>query len=134
MREQSELSASTIAKDNMFSLSHAKKQIVIRWKLSIVYNLAVFDHVSRACIVVGITMDPAYFVDVDECASNPCQNGATCTDDVNGYTCWCKMGYAGTSCQTGGCGQFECIKGVCLPDSSKTNVDDHQFCFNNYTS
>ena len=85
----------------MFSLSHAKNQIVIRWKLSIVYILAVFFHVSRACIGVGITMDPSYFVDVDECASNPCQNGATCTDVVNGYTCLCKAGYTGTSCQTG---------------------------------
>ena len=28
-------------------------------------------------------------IDVDDCASGPCLNGGTCTDDVNGYTCKC---------------------------------------------
>ena len=27
------------------------------------------------------------FVDIDECASNPCVNGEECTDEVNQYTC-----------------------------------------------
>ena len=26
-------------------------------------------------------------VNVDECASQPCANGATCRDLINGYTC-----------------------------------------------
>ena len=26
-------------------------------------------------------------VNIDECASAPCQNGGTCNDGVNGYTC-----------------------------------------------
>ncbi|CAH1779950.1 unnamed protein product, partial [Owenia fusiformis] len=26
-------------------------------------------------------------VDIDECSSNPCLNGVTCTDGVNSYTC-----------------------------------------------
>ena len=34
--------------------------------------------------------------------SNPCQNGATCTDDnQGGYTCSCKPGYTGVNCQIG---------------------------------
>ena len=33
--------------------------------------------------------------DIDECESNPCQNGAACTDAVNGYTCQCRDGYEG---------------------------------------
>ena len=39
--------------------------------------------------------------DIDECLSSPCQNGGTCTDDVNGYTCVCDAGYTGTNCKTG---------------------------------
>ena len=39
--------------------------------------------------------------DVNECASNPCQNGGTCTDLVNSYTCACVSGYNGTSCEIG---------------------------------
>uniref|UniRef100_A0A3Q3WAJ4 Sushi, nidogen and EGF-like domain-containing protein 1 n=1 Tax=Mola mola TaxID=94237 RepID=A0A3Q3WAJ4_MOLML len=37
---------------------------------------------------------------VDECASDPCQNGGTCEDQVNGFLCHCPPGYAGTQCET----------------------------------
>ena len=39
--------------------------------------------------------------DVDECASRPCMNGATCLDGVNSYNCTCPVGYVGTRCGTG---------------------------------
>ena len=38
--------------------------------------------------------------EVDECASNPCLNGANCTNLVNGYICTCLPGYNGTNCET----------------------------------
>lgn len=31
-------------------------------------------------------------VDIPECASNPCQHGATCLEGVKGYTCLCWPG------------------------------------------
>jgi len=33
--------------------------------------------------------------DVNECASNPCQHGGTCEDQVNGFTCHCPPGFTG---------------------------------------
>ena len=39
--------------------------------------------------------------DINECASSPCQNGGTCTDLPNGYTCQCNIGWTGTNCETG---------------------------------
>ena len=39
--------------------------------------------------------------DIDECASDPCQNSGTCTDSANGYSCVCADGYEGTVCETG---------------------------------
>ena len=41
------------------------------------------------------------FPDIDECASDPCMNGATCVDRLNMYTCDCDAGYKGTHCETG---------------------------------
>ena len=40
-------------------------------------------------------------LDIDDCASAPCQNGGTCVDGINSYTCNCVYGYTGDHCQTG---------------------------------
>ena len=39
--------------------------------------------------------------DIEECASNPCSNGGSCTDGVNDYTCACVDGFEGKSCNIG---------------------------------
>ena len=40
-------------------------------------------------------------LDIEECASNPCQNGATCEEYLLGYECICPPGYNGTHCEQG---------------------------------
>jgi hypothetical protein len=35
----------------------------------------------------------------NDCASNPCQNGGSCSDTLNGYICSCKAGYHGANCE-----------------------------------
>eukprot|EP00794_Sanderia_malayensis_P013908 gene13908-15357_t len=54
--------------------------------------------------------------DVNECASSPCQNGGTCSDAVNSYTCQCMQGFAGTRCETdvNECLSSPCVHGVCI--------------------
>ena len=47
------------------------------------------------------------FVEILECASNPCLNGATCTDLINGYECTCPVGFGGENCETGKNSFFE---------------------------
>ena len=41
------------------------------------------------------------FIDKNECASNPCKNGGTCTDGVNKFSCQCAPGYKGYECEIG---------------------------------
>ena len=45
----------------------------------------------------------SFIADINECSSNPCLNGGTCVDQVNGYVCNCQPGYNGVRCQTGEC-------------------------------
>lgn len=43
----------------------------------------------------GTTCD----VNINECASNPCRNGGTCTDLVNGFNCTCVDPFMGAVCE-----------------------------------
>ena len=42
------------------------------------------------------------FADIDECGSMPCENGGTCIDGLNHFTCECEL-FTGCTCQTGKC-------------------------------
>ena len=59
------------------------------------------------------------FKDVNECASNPCQNGGQCKDGVNKFTCTCPAGYIGNTCA----GKLPC----CTPTYVK--VQNDWFCY-----
>ncbi|KNC80159.1 hypothetical protein SARC_07472 [Sphaeroforma arctica JP610] len=58
--------------------------------------------------------------DINECASEPCKNGAFCRDEVNGYACECSGEWTGTHCDvstvevnTDPCAGFDCYHGTC---------------------
>ncbi|XP_026862440.2 protein Z, vitamin K-dependent plasma glycoprotein a [Electrophorus electricus] len=57
------------------------------------------------------------YIDGDQCADQPCRNGAMCSDSVGGYDCICKSGFSGTHCETD--------QTVCVIDKNK---GCSQFC------
>ncbi|XP_023196029.1 sushi, nidogen and EGF-like domain-containing protein 1 isoform X3 [Xiphophorus maculatus] len=54
-------------------------------------------------------------INVNECVSNPCQNGGSCKDRINGFICECPPGYMGVHCQTD---IDECEDRPCLNNAS----------------
>ena len=39
--------------------------------------------------------------DIDDCIIVTCNNGGTCEDGINSFTCVCSYGYTGKFCDTG---------------------------------
>ena len=39
--------------------------------------------------------------EINECASNPCMNGGTCTDLINMFQCMCRDSIGGATCNEG---------------------------------
>ena len=65
-----------------------------------------FDNIYMRVLAFIVKLMPScvdfiIFLDINECASNPCQSGATCIDGVNEYTCNCAKGFIGSLCKTG---------------------------------
>ena len=61
--------------------------------------------VKRLHYLCGYNIIEYTFADIDECASTPCENDATCKDGVNSYTCECKDGFTGKNCEQSKCGK-----------------------------
>ena len=51
--------------------------------------------------IISIYLTNIFFVDINECASDPCQNDGFCQDGINQYTCLCLPGYSGLQCKMG---------------------------------
>ncbi|XP_030844399.1 uncharacterized protein LOC763130 isoform X3 [Strongylocentrotus purpuratus] len=65
--------------------------------------------------------------DINDCSPDPCENGGTCSDGVNTFTCACDPGYTGPTCETailnepGPLG----LESYVIPDSSMTASSEY---------
>ncbi|KAK1163092.1 coagulation factor IX [Acipenser oxyrinchus oxyrinchus] len=72
------------------------------------------DNLERECLEEKCTFEEARevfenkektmefwhpYVDGDQCAKQPCENGATCKDGIGTYVCWCLPGFDGRDCE-----------------------------------
>ena len=53
-----------------------------------------------------LNQTPPSGLDIDDCNPNPCENGGTCTEWVNDYTCDCIEGWQGENCEIPGNNEF----------------------------
>ncbi|XP_030851876.1 uncharacterized protein LOC590372 isoform X3 [Strongylocentrotus purpuratus] len=68
----------------------------------------------EACSLMGsgflVNLTAERTEDINECLSNPCENGGTCSDIDGGYQCFCPEGFKGDYCQTD---EYECQSNPC---------------------
>ncbi|KAK2181409.1 hypothetical protein NP493_400g02051 [Ridgeia piscesae] len=62
--------------------------------------------------------------DIDECASNPCLNGGTCLDRLDGFTCECTYGFTGPICSK----ETLCKMTPCQHGGTCLETDDTRTC------
>uniref|UniRef100_A0A0L8GAC7 EGF-like domain-containing protein n=2 Tax=Octopus bimaculoides TaxID=37653 RepID=A0A0L8GAC7_OCTBM len=64
-------------------------------------------------------------VNINECLSNPCQNGGICIDKINGYICKCMKGITGKYCETN---IDDCSPNRCQAKAACIDWVDDFFC------
>ena len=52
----------------------------------------------HVCACLFLTTITSPFLDIDDCASTPCENNGTCTDLVADFQCACAAGFTGKNC------------------------------------
>uniref|UniRef100_A0A8C4MWV9 Coagulation factor VII n=1 Tax=Equus asinus asinus TaxID=83772 RepID=A0A8C4MWV9_EQUAS len=69
------------------------------------------------------------YTDGDQCASNPCQNGGSCEDQLQSYICFCLDGFEGRNCETNTDDQLICMNnnGDCEMEGSPA-LTENMFC------
>ncbi|XP_053735135.1 coagulation factor IXa [Synchiropus splendidus] len=150
---------------SMFLTGPAAHEVLLRYKR---YNSGIFEEVmqgnlERECVEEVCDLEEvrevfeddkqatdfwARYTDGDQCKSNPCMNGGSCTDHLGFYTCSCESGFTGRNCDiivtkrcdvnNGGCmhicesmdtlgAKCSCAKGYRLIQDGTTCVPEGDF-------
>ncbi|XP_072043166.1 uncharacterized protein [Amphiura filiformis] len=111
-------------------------------------NLEIMFHIQgfgKFILALSDYVEP----DADECSSQPCLNGGGCVDKINGFTCKCRRGFTGKTCNIRAgsrlcpsryftCNNGRCIKASrvcdgrnhCGDDSDELNCECEFYCYN----
>ena len=58
-------------------------------------------HVMFCKTIIFAFIMSSLSTEIDECSSDPCQNGGFCLDRIDSYVCACQPGFTGTNCDQG---------------------------------
>lgn len=73
--------------------------ILLNWTLiKICGPLVILSASTPPPPFLSLCFSPA---DVDDCQSEPCENGGTCVDKVDSFLCLCLPSYGGDTCEKG---------------------------------
>ncbi|XP_030844605.1 fibropellin-1 isoform X7 [Strongylocentrotus purpuratus] len=77
-----------------------------------------YGHISLRMEIYG----EGPFTDINDCSPDPCENGGTCSNGVNTFTCACHLGYTGPTCGTdiNDCSPDPCENGGICSDGVNT--------------
>ena len=53
------------------------------------------------CLALILSCHNIFMIGEDNCVGVDCQNGGSCQDGIDTFTCLCKTGYTGDLCATG---------------------------------
>lgn len=78
--------------DNLFKSFHQLKKLRK-------FNFNAFRQMANKHLILYASL--FFMADIDDCASNPCENGGTCVDGIQSWRCVCVPGYIGQTCAIG---------------------------------
>jgi len=82
---------------------------IVRTKFGIygfIQNMCFNDYINRhkvlkLYLIYRSKIVVVFFLDINECLNNPCENGGNCTNTPGSYMCMCPSGWTGPRCNLG---------------------------------
>lgn len=71
-------------------------------KRTICNGMYLFHNLLKSSGLFSLLGNFLFSKDINECASNPCLNNGVCSDGINSFTCECRNGWTGPTCQYSG--------------------------------
>ena len=102
-----------------------KKMVHGLWEvISEITLLYIFS--TRLCFFYCLCKPQSILLsEINECQSDPCLNGATCTDQLGAWLCLCVSGFTGTMCEND---INECSSDPCQNNGTCVNNVDNYVC------
>ena len=83
---------------------------VYKSNLIVLISNSQFKYASALSLIISShkisTCNYKFYLVIDNCISQPCLNGGTCSNGVNTYTCNCIAGYTSHNCLAGSAEYF----------------------------